>query len=312
MVLTELAVRLNDKEYTNWFKASRCLPLLKDGLHPFISRLMRAFHGDLLRQNPLLRKPCETSSCRLGDNQHSSQCRVCSEWKAVILRHNRQPGATVNWDNCFPPHWRTDYWELAKAYMPRGQGKVKGADQCDASALLNLINYCGCFKSVDTKFVREVIRYRNDLMHSCEFRVKDEWMKHYQAALKKLVQQFSHEPQMVKAGRQIEEMLTVDLSICVSGLDRTDTVDLDGLECDFANQWEPSVDLISQWEAKLVQERLQELLHAAAAADDDDDDTKTEVTEQLQKLGGFLQANRDLGERFSAELQAINSLQAGE
>ena len=40
--------------------------------------------------------------------------------------------------------------------MPRGQGKVKGAHQCDASALLNLINYCDCFRSVDPKFVREV------------------------------------------------------------------------------------------------------------------------------------------------------------
>lgn len=40
--------------------------------------------------------------------------------------------------------------------MPRGQGKVKGADQCDASALLNLINYCDRFQFVDPKFVREV------------------------------------------------------------------------------------------------------------------------------------------------------------
>lgn len=40
--------------------------------------------------------------------------------------------------------------------MPRGQGDVKAADQCDASALLNLINYCDCFRSVDLKCVREV------------------------------------------------------------------------------------------------------------------------------------------------------------
>lgn len=40
--------------------------------------------------------------------------------------------------------------------MPRGQGEVKGADQCDASALLNLINYCDYFQSVDLKCVREV------------------------------------------------------------------------------------------------------------------------------------------------------------
>ncbi|XP_031162676.1 uncharacterized protein CXorf38 [Sander lucioperca] len=305
MVREELAVRLNDKEYKNWLKAGRCLLILKDGLHPFITHHMRAFHGELLNQNTLLRKPCVTS-CRPRGNKLSSACRVCSEWQTVILRHHRQPDATVNWDNCFPPNWRTDHWELAKAYMPRGQGKVKGADQCDASALLNLINYCDCFCSVDPKFVREVIRYRNELMHSYEFRVKDEWMRHYQTTVKKLVRQFSHVPQMAKVGQQIEEMLSVDLSICVSGLDRMDSANLDGIECDSFSQWEASADLISQWEAELLQESLQELLHAA------DDDTKIPDTEQLKRLGGFLQTNRDLGERFSEELRAINSLEAGE
>lgn len=39
--------------------------------------------------------------------------------------------------------------------MPRGQA-VKAAHQCDAAALLNLINFCDCFHSVDLKCVREV------------------------------------------------------------------------------------------------------------------------------------------------------------
>lgn len=40
--------------------------------------------------------------------------------------------------------------------MPRGQTDVKAADQCDVSALLNLINYCDHFQSVDLKCVKEV------------------------------------------------------------------------------------------------------------------------------------------------------------
>lgn len=71
------------------------------------------------------------------------------------------------------------------------------------------------------------------------------------------------------------QMLTIDLSICVSGLDQIDSANLDGIECDSVSQWETSADLISQWEAELLQERLQELLHATA--NDDDDDTKTRV-----------------------------------
>ncbi|XP_019112776.1 uncharacterized protein CXorf38 [Larimichthys crocea] len=311
MGLEELALRLNDSGYKNWLKAARCLLLLREGLHPFITQHMRDFHGDLLNQNTLLRKPCETS-CRPRGTKFSSPCRACSEWQRVILKHHRQrETATVNWGNCFPPRWRKDNWEVAKAYMPRGQGEVKGADQCDASALLNLINYCDYFQSVDLKCVREVIRFRNELMHSCEFCVKDEWMKHYQTTLKNLVWQFRNQPQMATVGRQIEEMLTVDLSIYVSGWDQMDSAVMDGIECDSTSQCKTSANLISQWEAELLQERLQELLHAAAD-DDDDDDTKTQDTEQLKRLGGFLQANRDLAERFSAELKAMSSLQAGE
>ncbi|XP_026168408.1 uncharacterized protein CXorf38 homolog [Mastacembelus armatus] len=308
MVREQLVVRLNDGEYTNWLKAGRCLLILKEGLHPFISQHIRAFHRDLLNQNALLRKPCETSSCKPRGNKLSSACRVCRLWQTVILAHHRQPSATVNWDNCSPPAWRTDHWEVAKAYMPRGQGRVKAADQCDASALLNLINYCDCFQALDLKFVREVIQYRNELMHSCELRMKDEWMRHYQSTLKHFVRQFSHVQEMATAGQQIDEMLTVDLSICVSGVDQMDSVDLDGLESDVVSKGESSAVLISQWETELLQERLQELLHAA----DDENDAKTQDKEQLKMMGGFLQANKDLRERFSAELQAINSLEVRE
>ncbi|KAK2895644.1 uncharacterized protein CXorf38 isoform X1 [Channa argus] len=303
MVRKELVLRLNDRDYKNWLKAGRCLLILKEGLHPFINQQMKAFHRDLLNQNDLLRKPCHTSSCKPSGNKLSSTCRLCTEWQKVILRHHRQPDATVNWDNCSPPSWRTDHWELAKAYMPRGQGKVKGANQCDASALLNLINYCDCFLSVDGKLVREVIRYRNELMHSCEMRVKDEWMRHYQTTLKKFVRQFSHIPQMATAGQQIDEMLRADFSIWVSGVDQMDSVDLKGLESDSVRTGMSSAELISQWEAELLQERLQELLH------DDDYDAKTQHPEQLTSLGVFLQANRDLSVKFSAELQAINALE---
>lgn len=303
MVREELTYRLNDDEYKNWLKAGRCLLLLKDGLLPFTDQQMRAFHRDLLNQYALLRRPCETSSCAPRGNKLVSVCRVCSEWQKVILRHHRQPDATIHWTNCFPPHWRTDHWELAKAYMPRGQAKAKGADECDAAALLNLINYCKCFHSVDPKLVRQVIQCRNELMHSCEFRVKDDWMRHYRSTLKHFVQQLSGVPHMATVGKQIEDMLTIDLSICVFGVDRLDSA---GMDAESVSEQETSAELVGQWEAELLQEVLQEYLHAA---DEEDEDAKANDTEQLKRLRGFLQANKDLGERFSTELQAIDSLE---
>lgn len=101
-------------------------------------------------------------------------------------------------------------------------------------------------------------------------------------------------------------MLSINLSIYVSGLDRMDSAALEEIESDSVNQWEISADLIVQWEAELLQERLRELLQAA------DDDAETQDTEQLKRLAGFLQANSDLSERFSSELQAINLSETGE
>lgn len=43
-------------------------------------------------------------------------------------------------------------------------------------------------------------------MHSCEFCVKDDWLRHYQTTLRRLLWQFSHVPQMAAVGQQIEEV----------------------------------------------------------------------------------------------------------
>ncbi|KAG7227334.1 hypothetical protein INR49_000338 [Caranx melampygus] len=262
MVRAELALRLNDREYTNWLKAGRCLLILRSALHPFINQHMTSFHADLLNQNTVLRKPC-VSSCRPRGNQLTGACTLCAEWQRVIMRHHRQHDATVNWDNCSPPSWRTDHWEVAK-----------------------------------------VIRYRNELMHSCEMQVTSEWMRHYQSTLRHFVQQLRQVPEMARAEKEIKEecMLSAELTVCVSGSDRLDSAVFEGLECDSYNQSETNADLISQWETELLQEKLQELLYSA------DDDAATQDSEQLRSLAGFLQVNRDLSEKFSAELQVIRSL----
>lgn len=75
------------------------------------------------------------------------------------------------------------------------------------------------------------------------------------------------------------QMLTVDLSILVSGLDRVDSSHLEGIESDSVSQLEISADSISQWEAELLQERLHELLHA-----EDEDEAKPQVRSMTADL----------------------------
>lgn len=210
------------------------------------------------------------------------------------MAHHRQPQNFIYWDNCSPVSWRNNHWEVAKAFMPRGQGKIK--EQFDASALLNLINSCDWFYDVDPKSVREVIRYRNELMHSSDLHMKDEWMKHYDITLRNLLRQFRGNSHMTTAERQINQMLQADLSIHVHGLDQTD---LDDVATISAHDMF-SADLISQWETELLHERLQEVLS--------DTDESTSSADELKHLDSFFEANKDLEERFSSELQNINSL----
>ncbi|KAL0966361.1 hypothetical protein UPYG_G00294360 [Umbra pygmaea] len=288
MVHEELRARLNDGGYKNWLKAGYCLLKLRDGLHSFTDSEMRLFHGNLVFRNPGLRRPCK-SGCRPKGNQLHSVCVVCAEWRTEILTHHTQPNGTVNWGNCRPTLWSQDHWELAKAYMPRGQAGVKGAELCDAAALLNLLNFCSHFSYIDQHCVREVIRCRNELMHSCEMRLCDQWMRRYQESLQQLLRQFSHLPEVAAAGQQILEMLSVDLSVLVPGVDRVDGFVLEGV----------APESISQWETELLRERLQELCS----------DTGTRDTEELLRLRDFLLANRDLSDQFSSELQTIDSLE---
>ncbi|XP_020795216.2 uncharacterized protein CXorf38 homolog isoform X2 [Boleophthalmus pectinirostris] len=290
-----MRARLSNKEYLNWIKAGQCLCILARGLQPFIDCEMRHFHADLLNHNTLLRRPCE-SFCRPSGNKLLEACRFCSEWQTTILAHHRQPQNTVNWDNCSPVSWRTDHWEVAKAFMPRGQGKVRGADQFDASALLNLINSCDWFHSVAPKPVREVIRYRNELMHSSDFLVSDTWIKHYDSALRNFILLFRNVVPMRRAEQQIKQMLQADLSIHVHGLDQTDS---DDIVTDFVH--EINADSIVQWEAELLQQRLQEVL-------EETDQTSALSAEELKILESFFEANKDLGVRFSSQLQNMNLL----
>uniref|UniRef100_A0A674MUZ4 Uncharacterized protein n=1 Tax=Takifugu rubripes TaxID=31033 RepID=A0A674MUZ4_TAKRU len=246
-------------------------------------RKLTGFHADLLSRNCRLKEPCK-NFCRTRGTTLCSPCWTCEEWKKTILRHHRQKNVTLNWGNCSPPQWRTAYWELAKAYMPRGYSEVKTVEQCDASALLNLINSCDCFLSVDVDYVREVVHHRNKLMHSAEFSAEDEWMTRYRRSLRNLAQQFSHVPEMENAGQQMEKVLNATFSVHVT----------DGEQSDSASELEVGVELISQWETEFLQERLQELLRAAADGDRDDSETQVQPIGKLHRSSPEQNGSQDV------------------
>ncbi|XP_066562973.1 uncharacterized protein CXorf38 homolog isoform X2 [Amia ocellicauda] len=272
MVYEELSARLNETGYKNWLKAGYCLLKLRDGLEGFIDEQMRRFHGRLINSNPALNreKRCQIR-CRPKGNQKE------------IRRHHTNRAGIINWGNCKPWLWPCEHWEIAKAYMPRGQMDVTGASQCDAAALLNLINFCDHFSNVDQRQVRQVIQRRNELMHSCEMRVSAQWMEQYERELQSLLLALRQVPGVATAAQEIKEMLSVDWSVHVPGMDSTDGPG--------------SEQHISEVETELLRELL---------LDFGGGEPHTEQSlEDLQRLRDFLKSHRDLEERFHAELKTI-------
>ncbi|XP_029930498.1 uncharacterized protein CXorf38-like [Myripristis murdjan] len=297
---------MNSPEHKNWLKAVYCLrQIMREPLALYTNDQMKSFHRDLRQQNVFLQTACNTPP-RLRRDELSQPCESCSRWMDVIMQHHRQPTVTVNWDNCNPSHWRHDYWEVAKAYMPRGLKKVGRAHECDTPALLNLINFCDHFK-LDTTVVRQVIQYRNELVHAI-FKVNDEWLHGFRTSLSNLIRQFHSEPWMEKVQQQIQETLALDLSISIVFQGHA----ADGLVADnmnYAIAQGPARDdadsrrselafSIRQMQVQSLRETVHELLYGE----------DTQDSEELAMLSSFLQANRNLEQLFSAELQTIRSL----
>ncbi|XP_041937290.1 uncharacterized protein CXorf38-like isoform X1 [Alosa sapidissima] len=297
MVLAELSLRLNEVGYKNWLKAGYCLMKLKDGLQGFVNNEMKLFHERVINNNAILRRgPCR-NNCRAKGNQLHSLCSLCSEWRREILRHHTNPSAVVNWSNCRPWLWSAEHWELAKAFMPRGQADVTRAEQCDAAALLNLLHFCDHFSYIDPKLVKEVIRCRNELMHSCEMRVSAQWMRCYQRSLEQLLQPLQHVPEVAVTRQDIQETLSIDWSVHVPGVDRVDGSEVKEIE----------LESISQWETGLLRERLHELLLCA----DQEETLSPEDQQSLQTLSAFLQNQEDLKELFKEELETLHAMGDG-
>ncbi|XP_023656602.1 uncharacterized protein CXorf38 [Paramormyrops kingsleyae] len=289
MVYEELSARLNESGYKNWLKAGYCLLKVKDGLCDFVNNEMKCFHAVIIDSNHVLRsgRQCQ-NQCRPKGNQFTSVCSVCREWKAEILRHHTNTAGVVNWSNCKPWLWSFQHWELAKAYMPRGQVNSTSPEQCDAAALLNLINFCDHFSFIDQQSVREVIRQRNELMHSCEMRVSPKWMAQLQRNLDQLLQQLRRVPKVAAISQEIREILSADWSVSFTESDAVDGAQWEGVE----------PELISQLETDLLREKLDHLLVRSESEPPPD----PKELEELGKLKEFIRLHPDLEKCFQTHL----------
>ncbi|XP_070317911.1 uncharacterized protein CXorf38 homolog isoform X1 [Odocoileus virginianus] len=297
MVLSELAVRLNCAEYKNWVKAGHCLLLLRGCLQGFVGREVLAFHSRLLAAAPGLgpRAACSGGwRCSPRARQFQPQCQVCAEWKREILKHHTNRNGDVHWGNCRPALWPVDAWEVAKAFMPRGQADKTGPEECDAVALLNLINSCDHFV-VDRRKVTEVIKCRNDIMHSSEMKVSSVWLRDFQMKIQNFLNEFKNIPEIVAVYSQIEQLLTSDWAVYIPEEDQRDGCDT-GVYL--------SESQVNEIEMELLKEKLQELYLQVK----EQEVLPEEILNQLEVVKEFLRNNEGLRNGLTEDMQKLDSL----
>ncbi|XP_068390188.1 uncharacterized protein CXorf38 homolog [Eschrichtius robustus] len=299
MVLSELAARLNCVEYKNWVKAGYCLLLLRGCLQGFVGREVLAFHRSLLAAAPGLgpRAACRSGSrCSPRARQFQPQCQVCAEWKREILKHHTSRNGDVHWGNCRPVRWPVDAWEVAKAFMPRGLADKTRPEECDAVALLSLINSCDHFE-VDRKKVTEVIKCRNEIMHSSEMKVSSVWLRDFQMKIQNFLNEFKNIPEIVVVYSQIEKLLTSDWAVYIPEEDQPDG-------CDYETGVYLSEHQVNEIEMELLKEKLQELYLQAKGQEV----LPEEILNQLEVVKEFLRNNEDLRNGLTEDMQKLDSL----
>ncbi|XP_060090115.1 uncharacterized protein CXorf38 homolog isoform X2 [Heteronotia binoei] len=291
MALAELAARLNCTEYKNWVKAGHSLLLLRTALQRYAGEQVHVFHRQLVDRDAARLAPSSGrgcgGSCTPRGRQFQPACSVCKEWKKEILNHHTHRNGEVNWGNCRPWLWPSNSWEFAKAYMPRGKADISGPDKCDASALLNLFNFCDHFSSIDRT---KVIKCRNELMHSSDMKVSSSWLETFENHVQNLLKEFQHVPEAEGARTRIKKLLSSDWAVHVPEEDQ-----LDGLE------GEMSQSQISEIEAVLIKERLHEIILAMEVQGMMSD----EDVNKIQTVRNFLKHNHDLQRNLEAEIQNL-------
>ncbi|XP_074070272.1 uncharacterized protein CXorf38 homolog [Macrotis lagotis] len=296
MALPELAARLNCAEYKNWVKAGHCLLLLRGCLQGFVRAELRAFHRRLRARlcGPGPGAPCPGGPrCAPRARQFQPQCHLCAEWKREILKHHTNRNGDIYWGNCKPERWSFDPWELAKAFMPRGLTEKKGPEECDAVALLSLINSCDHFK-IDRKKVTEVIKCRNEIMHSSEMKVSSTWLQDFQKKIENFLNEFRNIPEIAATSTKIEQLLTSDWAVHIPGDDQ-----LDGPENETRIYLSESE--INEIEIELLREKLQENYLQA----EEQTIPPEEIIKNVEAMKVFLRNNKDLRDSFEEEIQKL-------
>ncbi|XP_068921810.1 uncharacterized protein CXorf38 homolog isoform X5 [Petaurus breviceps papuanus] len=186
--------------------------------------------------------------------------------------------------------------QILLAFMPRGLADKKGPEECDAVALLSLINSCDHFR-IDRKKVIEVIKCRNEIMHSSEMKVSSTWLQDFQKKIQSFLNEFRNIPEIAATSARVEQLLTSDWAVHIPGDDQ-----LDGPESE--TKIHLSESEINEIEMELLREKLQEnYLQAEEQAI-----SPEKIVKNVEAMKIFLRNNKDLRISFEEEIQKLEDL----
>uniref|UniRef100_A0A5F9CZH2 Chromosome X open reading frame 38 n=1 Tax=Oryctolagus cuniculus TaxID=9986 RepID=A0A5F9CZH2_RABIT len=124
-----------------------------------------------------------------------------------------------------------------------------------------------------TPRARQVIKCRNEIMHSSEMKVSSTWLRDFQVKIQNFLSEFKNIPEIVAAHSRLEQLLTSDWAVYVPVEDQPD-----GCECD--TQTYLSANQVNEIEMELLKEKLQELYLQA----EEQDVSPEEVNEKHRDL----------------------------
>ncbi|KAL4656822.1 hypothetical protein GN956_G3880 [Arapaima gigas] len=285
--------RFSDDGYKNWLKITMSLQLLRSRLCTFVENETETFYGALRSYvgNTRCQSGCDIKS---QSQKVPSVCEACQPWRDGILENYTNKNLNIYWNNCRPSKWSSDKWEVAKAYMPRGNKAHNQIEQFDISALLNFMTCCKHFqKFVKKQLLTEVTSVRNQIMHSAEMKVERKEVEGHVKKILLLAKHLqSHVPEMEMLQQDIVQLQKTELSIIMGSLDPNCTV----LEGDIEN-------LVKM--QNLEQQALKEKIEFLACCVEEGKMTNIEI----EGMREFLDQNQDLLEKLRPQMEQLNKIQ---
>uniref|UniRef100_A0A8D1IUM4 Uncharacterized protein n=1 Tax=Sus scrofa TaxID=9823 RepID=A0A8D1IUM4_PIG len=144
---------------------------------------------------------------------------------------------------------------------------------------------------------RQVIKCRNEIMHSSDMKVSSVWLRDFQMKIHNFLNEFKNIPEIMAVYSRIEQLLTSDWAVHIPEEDQRDG-------CEDETRIYLTESQINEIEMELLKEKLQELYLQA----EEQEVLPEEILNQLEVVKEFLRNNKDLRNGLAEDMHKLDSL----